>query len=74
MEDIDDLQRGRAGDKCAASGLELKLEINYEHESPYHLLPLKQSVRHELAGPDCYSVVLKTKRNYALATRKLLYL
>lgn len=27
--------------------------------SSYHLLPLKQPVRHELAGPDCHCVILK---------------
>lgn len=28
-------------------------------EEPYHLLPLKQAIRHELAGPDCHCVILK---------------
>lgn len=59
---------------CFRTGALARDVINWEHVSPYHLLPLKQSVRHELAGPDCYSVVLKTEGNYALATRKLLYL
>lgn len=29
-------------------------------EEAYHLLPLKQAIRHELAGPDCHCVILKT--------------
>lgn len=28
-------------------------------EDTYHLLPLKQAIGHELAGPDCHCVILK---------------
>lgn len=66
VQDVNDLLKQQCGYSNRHISMFIQHELRVQRKTPnitYHLLPLKQAVRHELPGPDCDCVVLKNNTN-----------